>query len=263
MSDTSAPRQSLGVGALFGEAVRLFFGRLPLFLAVAVLPAFALSALQLFAVPVMSDPMAALNPLGVLTSPAFLASMVVVGASVTMIVAVTTLAAYDVKLGKPAQISQYLRRSMRSLVPIIVLGIIFYIVFIIGLALLVVPGLYVAACFAVMTPAIVIEGAGFGGMRRAAQLSKGYRWPIAGLLLLVLIVFVIINLLVTLPVTGFSGLIDDGIPDEGTFFLLNMLDAAVAAFQYAFFAILAALLYARLRALKEGLGFEDLANVFE
>lgn len=263
MSDISAPRQSLGIGALFGDAVRLFFGRLPLFLAVAVLPVFLLGALQLFAVPGALDPQVASDPVGMLTSPAFLAVVAVTSPLMIMVIAISTLAAYDAKLGQPAQIPHYVRRSMQHVVPIIVLGIVFYILFFIGLALLVLPGLYIAACFAVMTPAIVVEGAGFGGMRRAAELSKGYRWPIVGLFVITLILFVIINLLVALPITGVSGLIDDSIPDEGTLFLLNLLDAAVGAVQYAFFAILAALLYARLRALKEGLGFEDLANVFE
>src|SRR3546814_15392056 len=64
-------------------------------------------------------------------------------------------------------------------------------------ALFLLPGLWLLAVFAVVVPAIVVEGAGFGGLGRSIGLTKGFRWPILGAM-------TVIVMLTMLPGAGVS-----------------------------------------------------------
>ena len=92
--------------------------------------------------------------------------------------------AYDAKLGRPLQPGRYVAPALRAAIPIAVLMLIAGILTGIGFVLLVVPGLWLYAVFSLVAPAVVIEGAGFGGLGRSAALTKEYRWPIVGALIL-------------------------------------------------------------------------------
>ncbi len=113
--------------------------------------------------------------------------------------------------------------------------------------------------FSVVPVAVVIEKAGFGSLGRSANLTKGYRWPICG----------------TLILTGIIA----GIFQIAAGFLVNLLNIQVSGggagpivvLAYAFFtavangliAILIALIYARLREIKEGASVSDITAVFD
>ncbi len=123
------------------------------------------------------------------------------------------------------------------------------------LALLVLPGLYLIARFFVFTPAILVERAGFGALGRASQLSKEYRWPIVVTLVLLGLLLIALSfvsqLFVGLMIAGTGGIIS-----------YVILQSMMAAVMYSVMAIFSALLYARLREIKEGTGMADLVEVF-
>jgi hypothetical protein len=88
----------------------------------------------------------------------------------------------------------------------------------------------------------------FSALRRSAQLTKGHRWRIMGLTLLLFIVLVIIRLLLS--------------PPGGTIvtFLSHLTLSAVWG---AFYAIVIAVCYHDLRVAKEGVDIEQIASVFD
>jgi hypothetical protein len=51
----------------------------------------------------------------------------------------------------------------------------------VGAVLAIVPGFYMAGLLAVVAPVVVLEGKALGALRRGVALSRGYRWPLAGL----------------------------------------------------------------------------------
>lgn len=55
-----------------------------------------------------------------------------------------------------------------------------------ALVLLVLPGLYLSALWSVLVPAILLDGTGFRALGRSARMTRGYRWPLAGLWAIIL-----------------------------------------------------------------------------
>eukprot|EP00903_Cladosiphon_okamuranus_P022917 g21109.t1 len=108
-----------------------------------------------------------------------------------------------------------------------------------------------------MAPAGVIERAGFGGLGRSKYLTKEYRWPILGALVLAIICATIINI-VALFVVGL-------VASAGSIGMVIgiVLFAAISTVGAGFLSILVALIYARLREIKEGVSVDQIASVFD
>lgn len=168
--------------------------------------------------------------------------------------------AYDAKLNKKIVIGDYIGPALAAIVPIFVLSIVVGIASAIGFALLIIPGLWVYAVFYAMTPAIVIEKAGFGALGRSVELTKEYRWPIVG----TIIVIGIIGFLIQLVVGFIIGLISVAIGTQGVgLFVVILMFSVLSAIIYGLGGIVISLIYARLREIKEGVSVDQIASVFD
>jgi hypothetical protein len=126
---------------------------------------------------------------------------------------------------------------------------------VIGLFLLVIPGLYLATLWAVAVPVVVIERAGVGGsFSRSSELTDGRRWRVFGALLVMGIITVVTTSIVNAATGGASG--------EGQTPVV-VLQWAVAAITQAFMSTLSGVLYTFLRRDKEGADIESIAAVFD
>ncbi len=181
----------------------------------------------------------------------FLLSVMVYGIMTAMIVRV----AYDSKLNRPVQPMNYISTALAVAIPISILSVVSTILMSIGMVFLIVPGLWIYGVFYVMPAAVTIERVGFGGLGRSASLTKDYRWPIVGMFVLLLICMVIVSLIAT-TVAGFV------VTFGGTIVALIVV-SALNAVGYSFFSINTALVYARLREIKEGISVDEIASVFE
>jgi hypothetical protein len=82
----------------------------------------------------------------------------------------------------------------------------------IGLALLIVPGLYLITIWAVIVPVIVLEGAGvFASFGRSYHLVRGRGWHVFGTLVLLFVILLVVQLILglifaALPYVWRSGL---------------------------------------------------------
>ena len=201
-----------------------------------------------------ADPFAGTSVAGSLIST--ILQLVIQGITIALLVQL----AYDAKLGNPVTPGQYISPAIRAVVPIAVLSLVIGILASIGFLLLIIPGLIIYAMYSVTTPAIMIERVGFGGMTRSAQLTKEYRWPIIGaIILLGLCMFgisfatmFVVGLLIAALGVGTVG-IGVGI----------VVFALLTAFTYGLTGIGSALIYARLREIKEGVSVDKLAAVFD
>jgi integral membrane sensor domain MASE1 len=106
----------------------------------------------------------------------------------------------------------------------------------------------------VAVPAAVVERPGvFAALGRSSELTKGHRWQILGLLLVYLLIVFGFSLLL-----GFAVLIVSFIP------LLPVLVSAVGnAVLAAFGAVVFTVLYSELRRIKDGVGVDVIAQVFD
>jgi len=177
-------------------------------------------------------------------------------------VAIATLVqlAYDSKLGRSNSIGYYFSTALKVVVPIVIFNIVFSILVAIGSIALLIGGLWVAAVFYVFIPIAVIERAGFGSLGRSAQLTKEYRWPIAGLI----VVVVVLMMLIGFVIGGIAGaVLLSGSASTTNAIVFGFVMSAISAFAYGFGGIAVALVYARLREIKEGIGVDEIAAVFD
>lgn len=169
------------------------------------------------------------------------------------------------------------RVSFRCFFPLIGLGLVWLVVlfgllFITGL-LFVVPGVRYATplmiiLFAMLflmwsmaAPVCVVERAGpFRSLGRSRELTKGHRWKILGLFLLVLISGLIVGLVIGVIFRAIVGLAPaDGFRIAAT----QTVSLIWNAMWSAFFAVTFAVAYHDLRVAKEGVDTNQIAAIFE
>ena len=254
MSDTTLPRPALGVGALIGDTVRMFFSRIVTFVVLSLLPTAITVGVQvlILGVGAVVSPgrpgFGAVSGVGlVLVSLTPYLALAVFGAAVAV-------AAHDTKTGGSGSILGYVRAGLTQVIPLALCNLIAAILIVVGTSLGMLPGLWVFAVFAVVAPAIAIERCGFGGLRRSMDLTREYRWPIMGgaiLLFLAMSLFVVLMFGVLTPVTTAISPI-----------LSVVVIVLVSAFSFSALFIWIGLLYARLRTIKDGTPTENLEEVF-
>jgi len=167
--------------------------------------------------------------------------------------AATLYGAFQDMRGRPFRLSEAFGRGLARLLPIIGLSICWVIAIGFGTLLLIVPGLMMMAAFYVALPACVMEGLGpFQSMSRSAALTKGHRWKVFGVYLVVAliagIVGSVINLIITLSIAPMAGLISG--------LVWNLLTTA-------YNSIAIAVMYHDLRVLKDGIDIDRIAAVFD
>ncbi len=258
MTDVDITKPSLGILSVLSQGLSIFVKRLPLILGIAMVLGVGLN---LFNFALFGDIMFS-NPEAMFTTTSNLISYgVIILASIvvsTLITAVITLAAYDTHLGRPMRLGTYVSVGLKNFFILFVISLITTIAMSIGMALLIVPGVILYLMWVVVIPSVVVENAGFGALARSRELTKGYRWPILGLVVILFVVLMIIQALL-------GGLLGFGFTAAftGTAGLLYMLfQGAVSSVSYAIYACIVVMLYARLKEIKEGVGMSDLADVF-
>jgi len=246
----------LGVGQIVGESFSLLFKRFFIFFILAFVPtllSFIISTAY-FGTGVYTgqgDPTAMLNamtnPVGIIVM--FVVPMVIYGLSTALIVC----AAYDAKLGKPARLGQYFTIALARAVPITLVSIVVGILAGIGMLFLIIPGLYIAAMLSVAVVTVVLESQWFGSLGRSMQLTKDYRWPVLGTLILLYLVILVLNLILGL----FAVFLFTASPVIGivVYSVFGSVGSALLAIGFV-------LIYARLREIKEGVSVDTLAEVF-
>ena len=143
-----------------------------------------------------------------------------------------------------------------AMIPIALIALIPFLGFFVILGL----GIWLFAMFWVTVPSVVVESIGpIAGLKRSAALTKGYRWHILGIILiwgvLSQVLGVLFNVVMQLVLTSVS--VEIAIP------LGIILFGLFEAVLFGLAASLAAVGYHDLRITKEGLGTEQLAQVFD
>jgi hypothetical protein len=179
--------------------------------------------------------------------------------------AVLLYAAFQAMRGRPINLAESARIGLRRFLPII--GLIVSVGVLTGLAsiLLIVPGIMLYLAWFVATPVCVVEQLGpFASMGRSRELTRGHRWKIFGMLLLIFVVAAVVGGIlvgVVVSLLGTSGLL--ALPIAMTTLLGRIVNLIWSAIWTAFFSILIVVTYHDLRVAKEGVDTEQIAAVFE
>lgn len=258
---TNPPGAPLGVGSIISESfsilLRHFFAVMLLSLVPTLLNIVISGLLNGWGVALgVSDPVAADGGFVVRTIIALVVQMVLGGVTTALLVQM----AYDAKLQRPLQLGRYVGPAVNASLPIAILGLGAGILAGLGFIALIIPGLWIYAVYSMMPAAVVIEKVGFGGLGRSAALTKEYRWPIVGAVVLLGIIGAVIGFVSIFLV----GLLLAAIGNAGFGIVVGVLVlAALSTIGAGLGSISVALIYARLREIKEGTSVRDIAAVFD
>lgn len=245
---------SFGVGAVIGETLLVLSRRFGLIFLLAFVPALIVQGLSTGLAPMPADGETAAfdgyNPIVVVL---LFWLLPLIGYSLSA--SVVILAAFDTKLDRPVRLNTYLKWALLNIVPVTVLSLVAGVLAGIALIALIVPGLYVWSMFSMLIPAILIEGAGFRALGRSMALTKDYRWPVLGTLVVLVLGALLLSLIGTLAaqtIATFLGL-----------FVGFLVLIAVSSVANGAVGVGVAMIYARLRELKEGVAVDTLAEGFD
>ena len=254
---TSLPKPRFGVGDRMGDTLQIFASRFSLFGLIGVVAGLLMqlpSYLALGPVTLEAQSQQATQAVIVQNPVVYVGAAVALPLLVySLLTAVLVLAAYDARAGRDAAVGAYVGTALKQILPLVLLSIAAWLLIGLGFALLIVPGLWLLGVLSVFVPAIVVEGAGFGALARSARLTKGYRWPLVGFMILVYVVFYLVGL----AISFFGGFLVGISP-----ILFLALQGIVSGLAAALGSIAVAVAYARLREIKDGVGIADLADVF-
>lgn len=164
--------------------------------------------------------------------------------------------------GRHPTLGQCLSEGLRFTIPIVFLTILWWIGLVLGLLLLVIPGLMLICMWSVATPALVEERTGIiNAFDRSQQLTKGHRWKIFGLLLVVIITYYLVT--AVFAIVGISAGGRTLLEGPGAGSALALIATAVGGLVFSLlWATVQPSLFVELRDAKEGGGAGELAEVF-
>lgn len=163
--------------------------------------------------------------------------------------------------GKAMSIGAAFEAGIKLFLPLLGVGILVGLGTFLGALLLIVPGIILAVMWSVATAVVVVENRGVtDSMQRSRELTKGHRWSIFGLAVILFVVSMIIGLLVG----GVGAATGGGFMTGSTNLVLNMATTAISNILTSVVSAAGvAALYHELRSVKEGVGPEELASVFD
>lgn len=162
--------------------------------------------------------------------------------------------------GHKASFGESLSAGFRVILPLIGVGLVFGIGIALGFVLLIVPGIMLMLMWAVAAPVVVVERDGvFQALSRSRELTKGARWKILGVFLVLAVIY---WLLIT--VLGLVGVKMYGMADAATgITIASMLSSIfVGTIFNVLWGTIQPSIYVELRHWKQGDSVESLGEVF-
>jgi len=163
--------------------------------------------------------------------------------------------------GQRASFGDCLSTGLGLFFPIIGISILVSWGIVLGFILLIVPGFMLAMRWIVSVPVRVMEGPGIlSAMGRSADLTRGHRWPIFG----IVVIFFLAQFMLQALAAPFAGGLSQaaGTNPIMMFSIAEGVNFLVSAVVAMFTAAGIAAIYYELRSIKEGIGPEHLAEVF-
>jgi hypothetical protein len=239
------------VGDVLGRAWRLFTGNILFFVAVPIVSYViifiaAMAFTLTFAFLGWASNTLVMAVVGIVLGVLLFVGLYMIGEAVVL------LGAFQRLRGQPLRVAEALQRAFTRFFPLIALSILFGLGIMIGMMLLIVPGFFLLCMWAVVVPVCIVEGLGpTASMSRSSELTKGYRWQILGLLLLLFF----INWIGSMVIQLILGLASSTLASIGSFIWL--------AAWTAYWNCVLIMAYHDLRVAKEGVDTEQIASIFD
>lgn len=243
---------TVSIGAILSKAVAVFKARASVFIALGLigyLPTLLFADWSARPHPVMGNEMVVPAAEGLLGVLGMLVGFVVQ----FLITAALVYTAFQATRGRPVGIGDSLGAAAGRLLPVIALSLLAGLGVVVGFALLIIPGLFLLTVWSVAVPACVLENTGpIRSLGRSYELTKGHRWSVFGLLILVMLLGGVLQVGL-----GMIGGVAAAAPGAA---VATYIGQAVIG---AFGAAVSAMLYHDLRAAKEGVDTDTMVATFD
>ena len=192
------------------------------------------------------------------TPSAGLLLMIGIGVVLAMVLgmisqAVMLHAAFQAMRLRPVSLGNSLKVGLARVIPILLLAIVMGVLLMLGFLALVVPFFILLTMWWVATPACVVERTGpWTSLKRSAALTKGHRWKVFGLILLLFVINIVVSQILEVVVLL-----------VGSDILSILARLLWGALYGAYNAIAVVMTYHDLRVAKEGIDIEQIASVFD
>jgi hypothetical protein len=154
---------------------------------------------------------------------------------------------------RPVRLAESLNVGLSRFLPLIGLAFVAGFLIVLGLILLIIPGLILYTMWFVGLPACVVERLGpWTSLRRSRELTKGHRWKLFALALVIPVVNGGISKVIVVVLTALAGPIV-GLTGQ-------LIWTGIAA---AFTGVVFTVTYYELRMIKEGVDIEQITAVFD
>lgn len=153
--------------------------------------------------------------------------------------------------GKRPSFGDCIQIAIRYLLPTLGIGLLVALGAGLASIALLVPGIILWLGWSVAIPVLIQERLGvFGSMSRSRALTKGSRWALFGLFLILIIIAMVIQSAIAVVVVLFQGIVADVVASLVQTVLSMVLSVATAVS------------YVELRQVKEGTSVDELAEIF-
>jgi hypothetical protein len=245
MAETTAHTvaQDFRIGKVFGQTFSIFARNALLFSLVAGLCLIPAELFSYWGEQQTEDYM------GIIASGGFLAAITIIFPFATAIIVDVT---FRNMRGQPYSLASSIRYGFTRFPQLVVVSILVMLGFLAGLMLFIVPGLILITMWYIAGPICVVEKCGpLDSMSRSAALTKGYRWQVFAMFLIV-----------TLCSGAGEGVIETVFSLTGAtevkFIVITLWDGISNAFAL----VLDVMIYYELRVVKEGFNSEKINAVF-
>ncbi len=274
MTDTSGvARPVFGVGKIAGDSFSIFFRHFFWILLISLLPVASLIVFGVVMAAGFSSVSLAAGGMSGLALVAMIALFLLVFAVYFLMIAMIVRLSYDARIGHEIRIGSYLSSAIGSIVPIFLTSIIMWLCMVgimfvvavggallgtIGVVIFSIAGLIGATFLYVIwiaaVPSIVVEKQGVSSLARSMELTSGYRWQCLGSIVIMFLSILGLSLVLGIVQVAFAAILG-----EFGGGIISLLSSGLAL---ALTGIFIALIYARLREIKEGTSVESLAEIF-
>jgi hypothetical protein len=166
--------------------------------------------------------------------------------------AIVVYAAFQDLRGRQPNAAESFRQGVGRVLPVIVASVLAGLVVAVGFILCIIPGLIALTAMAVVVPACVVEQLGpIDAMSRSADLTSGHRWPILAVGVAWLVIVLVVGASISASMRSTTGL-----PTQLTEWVWEVLSTSYTS-------VYAAILYHDLRAVREGIGIDEIASLFD
>ncbi|HEU0098510.1 MAG TPA: hypothetical protein VFQ67_07020 [Allosphingosinicella sp.] len=166
--------------------------------------------------------------------------------------------------GRKASVGESVMAGLRVALPLVLLGVMSAIALIFGFLLLIVPGVILYVMWSVAAPALVEERLGpVEALGRSSDLTRGTRWKVFGLILILVVMYwlfaALVGLLTVMMNGGLAAMAANASRLSASDLAINAISSTIIA---TVGGVIHSSLFVELREWKDGPATEQLADIF-